>query len=177
VFFQDAKRLTLAQAGQVNSWVFFAAIFATPVFGLIADKIGRRAMLLTIGAALMPITFAILGLTPWSLWISTALMGLSFSLIPAVIWPSTAMLVDPRRIGTAFGLINVLQSLGMGALNLAAGWLNDRAGAGPLNPRGYDPMLLMFFLVSLVGFSAAAALWRRESGPHGHGLNAPAGEG
>jgi MFS family permease len=174
VFFQDAKHLSLAQAGQVNSWVFFAAIFATPVFGLIADRFGRRAMLLTIGAALMPMTFAILGLTHWSLWISTALMGLSFSVIPAVIWPSTAMLVDPRRIGTAFGLINVLQSLGMGALNLSAGWLNDVSRAGPRNPGGYDPMLLMFGLVSLAGFAAVAALWRRESGPHGHGLNAPA---
>jgi MFS family permease len=174
VFFQDAKKLSLADAGLVNSWVFFAAIFATPVFGLIADRFGRRAMLLTIGAALMPTTFAILGLTHWSLWISTALMGVSFSVIPAVIWPSTAMLVAPSRLGTAFGLINVLQSLGMGALNLAAGWLNDRARAGPGNAAGYDPMLTMFFLFSLAGFLAVAALWRRESGPHGHGLNAAA---
>lgn len=174
VFFQDAKRLSLADAGLVNSWVFFAAIFATPVFGLIADRFGRRAMLLTLGAGLMPMTFAILGLTQWSLWISTALMGVAFSVIPAVIWPSTAMLVEPTRIGTAFGLINVLQSLGMGALNLAAGWLNDASGAGPRNPAGYGPMLLMFFVFSFGGFLAVAALWRRESGPRGHGLNAPA---
>jgi MFS family permease len=174
VYFQDAKGLSLADAGLVNSWVFFAAIFATPVFGLIADRFGRRAMLLTLGAALMPMTFAILGLTHWSLWISTVLMGLSFSVIPAVIWPSTAMLVAPSRLGTAFGLINVLQSLGMGALNLAAGWLNDRARAGPGNPAGYDPMLILFFAFSLAAFLAVAALWRRESGPHGHGLNAAA---
>ncbi len=174
VFFQDAKQLSLADASMVNSWVFFAAIFATPVFGLIADRFGRRAMLLTFGAALMPMTFAILGLTHWSLWISTVLMGLSFSVIPAVIWPSTAMLVEPGRLGTAFGLINVLQSLGMGALNLAAGWLNDQARAGPHNPAGYGPMLWMFGLFSLAGFVAVAALWRRESGPDGHGLNAAA---
>jgi MFS family permease len=174
VFFQDAKQLSLAQAGLVNSWVFFAAIFATPVFGLIADRFGQRAMLLTFGAGLMPLTFAILGLTHWSLWISTVMMGLSFSVIPAVIWPSTAMLVAPARLGTAFGLINVLQSLGMGALNMAAGWLNDHSHAGPHNPAGYDPMLLMFGLFGLAGFVAVAALWRRESGPHGHGLNAPA---
>ena len=173
VFFQDAKGLSLADAGLVNSWVFFAAIFATPVFGLIADRIGQRAMLLTLGAGLMPLTFAILGLTHWSLWISTVLMGLSFSVIPAVIWPSTAMLVAPRRLGTAFGLINVLQSLGMGALNMAAGWLNDHGHAGPHNPAGYDPMLLLFFLFSLAGFAAVVALWRREAGPHGHGLDAP----
>ena len=172
VYFQDAKGLSLADAGLINSWVFFTAIFATPVFGFLADRFGRRAMLLTIGAALVPMTFALLGFTHWSLWISTAMMGLSFSLIPAVIWPSTAMLVEPRRLGTAFGLINVLQSLGMGALNLAAGWLNDQAHAGPHNPGGYVPMLWMFGVFSFAAFLATAALWRREAGPHGHGLNA-----
>jgi MFS family permease len=173
IFFQDAKGLSLEAAGQVNSWVFFAAIFATPVFGLIADRFGRRAMLLTIGAGLMPMTFAILGLTHWSLWISTAMMGVAFSVIPAVIWPSTAMLVEPRRLGAAFGIINMLQSLGMGALNYAAGAFNDLAHAGPHNPAGYSPMLLMFFAFSFAGFLAVAALWRREAGPDGHGLNAP----
>jgi MFS family permease len=172
VYFQDAKGLSLADAGLINSWVFFTAIFATPVFGFIADRFGRRAMLLAVGAALVPMTFAILGLTNWGLWISTAMMGLSFSLIPAVIWPSTAMLVEPRRLGTAFGLINVLQSLGMGALNLAAGWLNDQGHAGPHHPAGYAAMLWMFGIFGFAAFLATVALWLREAGPHGHGLNA-----
>lgn len=173
-FFQAAKGLSLADAGLVNSWVFFAAIFATPGFGLVADRFGRRSLLLTIGAALMPLTFAILGLTHWSLWISTALMGLSFSVIPAVIWPSTAMLVEPRRLGTAFGLINVLQNLGLAVCNLAAGGLNDANHAGRANPAGYGPMLIMFGVLSLMAFVAVFMLWRRENGPHGHGLDLPA---
>jgi MFS family permease len=171
VFFQDAKGLSLAQAGLVNSWVFFTAIFATPVFGMMADRFGHRAMLLTFGAALMPLTFATLGLTDWSLWISTAMMGLSFSVVPAVIWPATAMLVSPQRLGTAYGVINVLQSLGMAVCNLAAGWLNDASHAGRLNPAGYQPMLWLFFCLATLGFAATALLWARESGPHGHGLN------
>lgn len=177
VYFQDAKGLTLAQAGLVNSWVFFTAIFATPVFGLIADRFGQRAMLLTLGAGLMPLTFLTLGATHWSLWISTAMMGLSFSVVPAVIWPATAMLVEPRRLGTAYGLINVLQSAGLAACNLAAGWLNDVGHAGPQNPAGYAPMLWLFGLLATLGFAATAALWARESGPHGHGLNAAIGGG
>ncbi|MFX6834678.1 MFS transporter, partial [Acinetobacter baumannii] len=88
------------------SWVFAAAIFATPVFGLIADRVGHRATLLVLGAALMPLTFTVLAFTDWPLWVSTALMGFSFSVIPAVIWPSTAMLVERHRCGTAFGIIN-----------------------------------------------------------------------
>lgn len=174
-FFQDARGLSLAEAGLVNSWVFFAAIFATPVFGLIADRFGQRTVMLTLGAALMPLTFVTMATTDWSLWISTAMMGFSFSVVPAVIWPATAMLVAPRRLGTAFGLINALQSLGLAVCNLAAGWLNDIYRAGPLHPAGYLPMLWLFGLLATLGLVATVLLWARESGPYGHGLNAAAG--
>ena len=133
-YFQDVKGMNLAEAGTANSYVFAAAIFATPVFGLIADRIGKRASLLTIAAALMPLTFFILATTDYGLWVTTILMGISFSVIPAVIWPSTAMLVEKHRIGTAFGLINMIQSLGLAASNYAAGQLNDAYRAGPDNP-------------------------------------------
>jgi MFS family permease len=169
-YFQDAKGLTLQQAGLANSWVFFAAIFATPIFGFLADRFGRRSLMMMIATLLMPLVFLILGTTDWSLWISTALMGVSFSVVPAVIWPATAMLVEPRRLGTAFGLINLLQNLFLAVSNLAAGWLADRGHAGPAHPAGYDSMLWYFGLVSLVAFVSVALLWRRESGPRGHGL-------
>ena len=169
-YFQDAKGLTLQQAGLANSWVFFAAIFATPLAGFLADRLGRRSLMMMIATLLMPLVFLILGTTDWSLWISTALMGVSFSVVPAVIWPATAMLVEPRRLGTAFGLVNLLQNLFLAVSNLAAGWLADRAHAGSAHPAGYDSMLWYFGLVSLLAFVSVALLWRREAGPHGHGL-------
>ena len=169
-YFQHAKGLTLAQAGVVNSWVFFAAIFATPFFGLLADRFGHRALMLIFGTSLLPLTFVVLGLTHLNLWVSTVMMGISFSLVPAVIWPATTLIVEPRRLGTALGLITLIQALGMAASNLAAGWFADRAGAGALNPAGYLGLLWFFFLLSLVALCAAALLWRREAGPRGHGL-------
>jgi Na+/melibiose symporter-like transporter len=172
-FFQDAKHQTLAQAGLANSWVFFAAIFATPIFGAIADRFGHRSAMLAFGAGLVPLTFLLLGATDASLWVSTALMGISFSVVPAVIWPATAMLVEPRRLGTAYGVINVLQSLGMFLCNWIAGGLNDLYRAGPAHPEGYGPMLAMFGVLSFIGLLSTLALWRRERGPGGHGLDRP----
>lgn len=169
-YFQHVKGLTLQQAGVANSWVFFAAIFATPCFGLLADRIGHRALMLTFGTLLLPVTFVVLGLTNLSLWVSTVMMGISFSLVPAIIWPATTLIVEPRRLGTALGLITLIQALGMAASNLAAGWLADKAGAGALNPAGYELMLWFFFLLSLIALSSAILLWRREAGPNGHGL-------
>jgi MFS family permease len=169
-YFQHAKGLTLQQAGIANSWVFFAAIFATPLFGLLADRLGHRALMLVLGTLLLPMTFVVLGLTNLSLWVTTVMMGVSWSLVPAVIWPATTLIVEPRRLGTALGLITLIQALGMSASNIAAGWLADEAGAGAQNPGGYTVMLWFFFLLSLVALSSAVLLWRRETGPTGHGL-------
>ena len=169
-YFQHVKGLTLAQAGVANSWVFFAAIFATPFFGLLADRLGHRALMLVFGTLLLPVTFVVLGLTNLSLWVSTAMMGISFSLVPAVIWPATTLIVAPRRLGTALGLITLIQALGMAASNLAAGRLADLAGAGAKNPAGYSIMLWFFFLLSLTALTSAVLLWRREAGSRGHGL-------
>jgi MFS family permease len=171
-YFQHAKGLTLSEAGVANSWVFFAAIFATPFFGLLADRLGHRALMLALGTLLLPLTFAVLGLTHLNLWVSTVMMGISFSLVPAVIWPATTLIVEPRRLGTALGLITLIQALGMAASNLAAGRLADAAGAGAQNPGGYTVMLWFFFLLSLVALASAVLLWRREAGPRGHGLEA-----
>jgi MFS family permease len=169
-YFQHAKGLTLQQAGIANSWVFFAAIFATPLFGLFADRLGHRALMLVFGTVLLPLTFVVLGLTDLTLWVTTVMMGVSWSLVPAVIWPATTLIVSPRRLGTALGLITLIQALGMALSNLAAGWLADSAHAGAANPAGYAVMLWFFFLLSLVALSSAVLLWRRESGPDGHGL-------
>jgi MFS family permease len=171
-YFQHAKGLTLQQAGVANSWVFFAAIFATPFFGLLADRLGHRALMLSFGTLLLPLTFVILGLTNLNLWVSTVMMGISFALVPAIIWPATTLIVEPRRLGTALGLITLIQALGMAASNLAAGRLADIAGAGAQNPAGYDIMLGFFFLLSLTALLSAVLLWRREAGPNGHRLEA-----
>lgn len=172
-FFQDVRGLTLAQAGLTNSWVFFAAIVATPLFGLVADGYGRRATLLMVAAALLPLTFFVLAATHISLWVSTVMMGVSFSVIPAVIWPSTAMLVEKYRIGTAFGLINMLQSLGLTVSNSVAGALNDQFHAGAARPAGYIPMLVFFGVTGAVAFVAAVRLWVGEFGAGRSGLEDP----
>ena len=102
------------------------------------------------------------------------MMGVSFSVIPAVIWPATAMLVEKRRIGTAFGLVNMLQSLGLAASNYAAGWLNDKFKAGPRNVDGYDGMLSLFAMLSCVAFVSTVLLRIRERSRDGGGIEARA---
>ena len=158
-YFQHTHGLDLAAAGEMNSYVFLAAVFATPAFGWMCDRLQRYAPFLALGALLLPIALAVLALTGWSLWISTALIGVSYSLVPAVMWPLTSRLVAPARFGTAIGLMWVAQNAGISGANLVAGWLNDRAGASAANPGGYADMMVFFGTASVAGFACALMLW------------------
>ncbi len=81
----------------------------------------------------------------------------------------STLLVDSRRLGTALGVITLLQNIGLWSSNRFAGCLADKAGAGPANPVGYTTMLWFFGLLSLAALSSVLLLWRRESSPNGHG--------
>jgi MFS family permease len=165
-YFQEAHGLTLDAASTLNSYVFLAAMFATPAFGLLVDRVGRHALLLCVGALFLPLSFVLLGgVGPGGLWTATALLGVSFSLVPAVLWPAVARYAAPDQLGTAYGLMTMLQNVGLVAANVLAGYVNDRSGASAANPGGYDAMLWLFGALSLAAFVFATLLWRRGAGP------------
>ena len=174
-YFQHAHELSLQDAALINSYVFLAAIFATPLFGWIADQYGRRALSMVFGALLLPLSFIGLVIGSGGLWLTTVLLGISFSLIPAVLWPSVVKLVDARKLGTAYGLLFMIQNAGMTTANVVAGWLNDINGAGADNPSGYSAMIVFFVVLALGAFFFAVALWRRETSSLSHGLELPDG--
>ncbi len=170
LFFIEAHGVTPQAAGALNSLLPTAAMFATPVFGLVADRVGRRALLLAVGTFLLVPPFLLMAYTRLPLELPVALLGISFSLVPAVLWPSVTYLVDERRLGTAYALMTFLQQVGWAALALLVGASNDRFGAGREHPAGYVPGMWLFAAVALAGFLLALRLWRAERGPGAHGL-------
>jgi MFS family permease len=185
----------IKQAGFCNSLLPMTAMVATPLFGLMVDKIGKRALFMMVGSALlMPvylmmaylsaaktITFAV----PWFsaghltlehftlpllLLVTMSMMGIVFSLIPAVMWPSVAYIVDQSRLGTAYALMTMIQQIGFFLLNLLIGTANDYSHAGPNNAGGYALGMWIFSILGFVGMTFAILLRVRETGPHGHRL-------
>ena len=86
-----------------------------------------------------------------SLLIPVAMMGIAFSLIPAMMWPSVAYIVDEQRLGTAYALMGLIQQVGFVIFNFAVGKANDMNHAGPTNPHGYA---LGMWIFSILGFLA-----------------------
>jgi MFS family permease len=161
---------SLEQAGRLNSLLPLAAMIATPLFGLLVDRVGKRAWFMMFGSLLLMPVYLMMAYTNISLYVPVMLMGIAFSLIPAVMWPSVAYIVDESRLGTAYALMTLIQQVGFFIMNLLIGKANDYAGAGLQNPGGYALGLWIFSILGFIGMTLAILLRIREKGVHGHGL-------
>lgn len=169
-FFIDAHHTTRSLGGFLLSILTAFTIFGTPLFGLLTDRIGKRALLMTVGALLLTPAFLLMAYSNVTLYVPMAMMGVAFAMVPAIIWPSVAYIVDQKTLGTALGLMTMIQNIGMAGLNWIAGRANDLSHAGPQNPGGYRLMLQSFTVLAVLGVFFAILLHRRETGPRGHGL-------
>jgi len=120
-------------------------------------------LLMMIGSFLLVPVYLLMAYTKVNLFIPMAMMGLSFSLIPAVMWPSVTMIVDEPKLGTAYGLMTMIQNIGLAGFNLLIGWANDFSG-------GYTMGMWIFSILGFLGMLFSYLLRRSELGPNGHGL-------
>ncbi len=184
-FFIEAHGTTRETGGALSSILTFSAMFFTPLFGLLADRIGKRSILMMIGSMLiipvyllMAYKVNILGFTglsnlfgvPLHLIIPMSIMGLAFSLVPAVMWPSVAIVVESSKLGTAYGLMTMIQNIGLTLFNLLIGFANDAANASAENPTGYNPGMWIFSILGFLGLFFAFMLRKNETGLNAHGL-------
>ncbi len=169
-FFMEAHGTSREFGGFLSSMLTLFAMIATPLFGLWVDRIGKRALLMMLGSLLMIPVYLMMAYTHVNLYVPMAMMGVAFSLIPAVMWPSVAYLVDQAKLGTAYGLMTMIQNIGFGGFNLLIGWANTHSHAGPDNPAGYNLGMWIFSILGFSGLTFAFLLRQRELGRHGHGL-------
>jgi MFS family permease len=170
IFFTNVHGETREYAGFLSSLLTLFAMICTPLFGLLVDRMGRRATLMCFGSLLLVPVYLIMAYTRIPPLVPMILMGVAFSLIPAVMWPSVTYLVAPARLGTALGLMTMIQNVGLAGVNLLIGWANVHWGASETNPAGYRPGMWLYSAIGLLALIFAWLLRRAETGPHAHGL-------
>ena len=194
-FFMDVHHVSREAGGDLVGMLTLFTMFGTPMFGLFVDRLGKRALLMMLGSLLLIPVYLMMAYMrsasyvtvylpssadghfafvahhlPPILLLTMAMMGIAFSLIPAVMWPSVAYLVDQSKLGTAYGLMTMIQNIGLAGFNLMVGWANDHGHAGPENPHGYNLGMWIFSILGFLGLTFAFLLRQRELGPRGHGL-------
>jgi predicted MFS family arabinose efflux permease len=117
-------------AGIIPGMLTIGAIALTPVFGSIYDRRGKGASIMIIGAFLLLFVHAMFAIPVFSqTWIAVFLiivLGIAFSLVPSAMWPSVPKLIPEKQLGTAYGLIFMVQNIGLSLVPLLIGWVLDR---------------------------------------------------
>ena len=113
------------------------AVAITPILGNYVDHKGKAASMLMIGSLLLIIchlTFAFIlpqfkGSAAGGVivaYMTILVLGASFSLVPAALWPSVPKLVDEKIIGSAYALIFWIQNIGLWLFPLLIGKVLDK---------------------------------------------------
>lgn len=113
------------------------AVGITPILGNYVDHKGKAASMLVLGSLLLiacHLTFAfVLPLFKGSpvggiiiAYLTILVLGSSFSLVPASLWPSVPKLVDAKIIGSAYALIFWIQNIGLWLFPLLIGKVLDK---------------------------------------------------
>jgi MFS family permease len=169
-FFQEAHGVTREYAGFLSSMLTLSAMIFTPLFGLLSDFIGKRSLLMMLGSLLIIPVYLLMGYTDINLIIPMSIMGIAFSLVPAIMWPSVSLVTKPSKLGTAYGLMTMIQNIGLFGFNIVIGWSNDFSKASVENPGGYHLGMWIFSMLGFFGLFFAFLLRRNEMGPNKFGL-------
>jgi len=139
----------------ITSIVIFASMVFAPFAGDLVDRIGKRATLMVVGSLMLIPAHLIMGITHWNPIPSMVVLGAAFVLVPAAMWPSVPLVVDEKRVGTAFGLMTAIQNLGLGLFPFLNGKLRDVTGT-------YTATQIMFAALGMVGLIFAVLLLRSD---------------
>ena len=142
------------------------AVAITPILGNYVDHKGKAASMLMIGSILLVIchlTFAfILPMFKESAvggtivaYVTILVLGASFSLVPAALWPSVPKLVDEKIIGSAYALIFWIQNIGLWLFPILIGNILKNTNPADCGP---DELNYTWALVMLAALGVAALL-------------------
>ena len=125
------------------------AVLITPILGSYVDHKGKAASMLVLGSLLLiacHLTFAFIlpafkgnaigGIV--IAYVTILVLGSSFSLVPASLWPSVPKLVDAKVIGSAYALIFWIQNIGLWLFPLLIGKVLTSTNPGVEDPTKLD---------------------------------------
>lgn len=160
-----------ATASRLFSCFPILAMCLTPLLGIFLDHKGKGASMLMLGAVIMIVChlcFAfVLPVFPrqWFAVLLVVVLGVSFSLVPAALWPSVPKIIDEKILGSAYCLIFWVQNIGLCLVPLLIGSVLESTG-------GYLAPMIIFSSFGVLAF-VFSILLKAEDRKQGFGLELP----
>ncbi len=170
-FLEETLSISNAEAAGLFKWFPILAMVLTPFLGAFIDYKGKGASMMLLGAVIMiachsVFAFVLPAYPSKTLALVTILvLGVSFSLVPASMWPSVPKIIDEKVLGSAYCLIFWVQNVGLCLVPLLIGKLR-------VATNGYLVPMIVFASFGVLAFLLSLAL-KVEDKRKGYGLELP----
>ena len=170
-FLEETLAIDAASAAKLFSCFPVLAMVMTPMLGIFLDRKGKGATMLMFGSIIMIVchlSFAfILPAFPQKCFALRLIvvLGISFSLVPAALWPSVPKIIDEKILGSAYCLIFWVQNIGLCLVPMLIGSLRASTGS-------YFVPMLVFSSFGVLAFILSIYL-KAEDKKKGYGLELP----
>ena len=170
-FLEETLQIDNAEAAGLFKWFPILAMVLTPFLGAFIDYKGKGASMMLIGAVIMiachsVFAFVLPAFPSKTLALVTILvLGVSFSLVPASMWPSVPKIIDEKVLGSAYCLIFWVQNIGLCLVPLLIGKLR-------VATNGYLVPMIVFASFGVLAFLLSLAL-KVEDKKKNYGLELP----
>lgn len=169
-------------AGIVYSLPYFMSAVLSPLLGFAIDKVGKRALFIMTSSILVILACLVTTLlspetpyneetgegTPnWMVLLPLIFMGVGYSIYASALWGSVPYVVEPKTIGSAFGLTTAVQNLGLSVAPLLIGVEIDNTKSQD----GYFWSNITMALLAGIGLCANVILYYDDINNRGGVLN------
>ena len=170
-FLEETLEISNAEAAGLFKWFPILAMVLTPFLGAFIDYKGKGASMMLLGAVIMIACHCVFAFvlpvykSETLALITILVLGVSFSLVPASMWPSVPKIIDEKVLGSAYCLIFWVQNIGLCLVPLLIGKLR-------VATNGYLVPMIVFASFGVLAFLLSLAL-KVEDKKKNYGLELP----
>ena len=169
-------------AALLMAMIPFFTIPFTPIFGALVDKVGNATLWMILGSVLVLVSHVIMTFAPHGVpmyaYVSMAMLGIGYSLVPSAMWPSVPKIIPEKNLGTAYSLVYWIQNMGMWAVPIYVGRIFEREITQPGNLTQEISAALqaeyVFIVLGIVAFVISLMLYNSSRRNPQLGLDKPA---
>ncbi|XP_033208128.1 major facilitator superfamily domain-containing protein 1-like isoform X2 [Belonocnema kinseyi] len=168
VFFMHKYNYNPDGANSINSMLYFVSAVASPLAGLVVDKTGKNVLWVFISIVFTIFAHSLLAFTFVNPYTCMIILGLAYSMLASSLWPLIALVIPEHQLGTAYGIAQAVQNLGLAVVSILAGLIVEKGGYF---------MLELFFLAWLwISLITSVAIWVSDLATTGGFLNMTPGQ-
>lgn len=127
-FFQRKYQISHNEANAVDSIIYLVSAGLSPFLGILVDYTGRNIIWVFVATIITLVSHGMLAFSFINPWFAMVLMGFGYSVLACALWPMVALVIPEHQLGTAYGIMQSVQNLGLGCIVLVAGNIVDLKG-------------------------------------------------